>query len=50
LFAAIFAYVKLERLKFANKMNHFALKAKVYQQALKTAFKELTILKNIAHA
>jgi hypothetical protein len=50
LFAAIFAYVKLERLKFANKMNHFALKAKVYQEALKTAFKELTILKNIAHA
>jgi hypothetical protein len=50
LFAAIFAYVKLERLKFASKMNHFVLKTKVYQQALKTAFKELTILKNIAHA
>ncbi len=50
LFASIFAYVKLERLKFANKMNHFALKTKIYQQALKTAFKELTFLKNIAHA
>jgi len=50
LFASVFAYVKLERLKFANKMNHFALKTKIYQQALKTAFKELTILKNVAHA
>lgn len=50
LFASIFAYIKLECLKFANKMNHFALKTKIYQQALKTAFKELTILKNVAHA
>jgi hypothetical protein len=48
LFASILAYVKLERLKFANKMSHFALKAKIYQQALKAAFKELTILKQAA--
>ena len=50
LFASIFAYVKLERLKFANKMNHFAMKTKIYTQALKAAFKELTILKNLAYA
>ena len=50
LFASILAYIKLEKLKFANKMNHFALKAKIYHQALKAAFKELTILKNTAHA
>lgn len=50
LFASIFAYAKLERLKFANKMNHFAMKTKIYTQALKAAFKELTILKNVAHA
>lgn len=49
-FAAIMAYVKLEKLKFANKMNHFAMKVKIYNQALKAAFKELTILKNVAHA
>ena len=45
LFASILAYIKLERLKFANKMSHFALKAKIYQQALKAAFNELIILK-----
>lgn len=50
LFASILAYFKLEKLKFANKMNHFAMKAKIYQQALKAAFKELTILKTAAHA
>jgi hypothetical protein len=37
IFAAIFAYVKLEKLKFAHALNHFALKAKIYQAALKAA-------------
>ena len=50
LFASILAYVKLEKLKFANKMNHFALKTKIYNAALKAAFKELTIFKNNACA
>ena len=50
LFASIMAYIKLESLKFANKMNHFAMKTKIYNQALKAAFKELTILKNVALA
>lgn len=50
LFASIMAYIKLENLKFANKMNHFAMKTKIYNQAIKAAFKELTILKNLTHA
>lgn len=50
LYASIMAYIKLEKLKFANKMNHFAMKTKIYQQALKTAFKELAILKQTAYA
>lgn len=45
LFASILAYIKLEKLKFANKMNHFALKTKIYNAALKAAFNELTIFK-----
>jgi hypothetical protein len=31
-------------------MNHFAMKTKIYNQALRAAFRELTILKNVAHA
>jgi len=31
-------------------MNHFAMKTKIYNQALKTAFKELAILKQQAYA
>ena len=50
LFASILAYIKLEKLRFANKLNHFALKTKIYQQALKAAFKELTLLKAVACA
>lgn len=50
LFAAIMAYIKLEKLKFANGLNHFALKTKIYTQALKAAFKELNILKHLVHA
>lgn len=45
LYAAIMAYIKLEELKFINKMNHFAMKTKIYNQALKAAFKELAILR-----
>jgi len=44
IFAAIFAYVKLEKLKLATKLNHFALKTKVYIASMKTAmisFQEL---------
>lgn len=50
LFASILAYVKLERLKFANKLSHFALKAKIYQKALKAAYNELIVLKHTVSA
>lgn len=50
LYASMMGYIKLEKLKFVNKMNHFAMKTKIYQQALKAAFKELTILRNTACA
>jgi hypothetical protein len=35
LFAAIFAYVKLEMLKLSTKLNHFAMKAKIYMASMK---------------
>ena len=47
IFSAIFAYVKLERLKLATQLNHFALKTKVYMASLKTAmstFRELCVI------
>ena len=50
LFASILAYIKLEKLRFTNKLNHVALKTKIYQQALKATFKELTLLKAVACA
>jgi len=46
LFATILAYIKLEKLKFTNKMNHFAMKSKLYLAAIKAAFKELNQIKN----
>ena len=45
LFASLLAYVKLERLKFAHKLNHFALKAKIYLAASIAAWKELYNIK-----
>ena len=45
LFAAIFAYVKLEKLKFVQELNHFAIKSKIYLAANKAAFKELNLLR-----
>lgn len=50
LYASIMAYVKLEKLKFANKLNHFALKTKIYMKALKAAFNELSNLKQLTNA
>lgn len=40
-FAALCGYIKLERLKIKTKMNHFALKQKLYLKALTTAFSTL---------
>jgi hypothetical protein len=40
-FAALCSYIKLEMLKVQTKSNHFALKSKLYLQALRTAFDTL---------
>ena len=44
-FAAIYAFVKLERMKLATKMNHFAMRSRIYLKAVKAAFKELQSLR-----
>lgn len=46
-FAALCAYIKLEMLKVATKTNHFALKAKLYVNALRSAFQTLDTLQPI---
>lgn len=40
-FASIYAYVKLEVLKTKSHLNHFALKAKLYVNALKSSYELL---------
>lgn len=47
LFASLCAYVKLEMLKVSTHTNHFALKAKLYLRALRTAFDTLHQLQPI---
>lgn len=47
LFASILAYVKMEKLKFIQNLNHFAIKSKIYLAASKAAFKELNALRAI---
>lgn len=44
-FAAICGYIKLEMLKVSTHLNHFALRQRIYVQALKQAFFELRSLK-----
>jgi hypothetical protein len=44
-FASLCAYVKLERLKLKQGVNHFALKSKIYMSALRAAYQELGKLK-----
>jgi hypothetical protein len=43
-YCAIWAYVKLEKLKLSSKLNHFEIKAKIYLKALKAAYQELSLL------
>jgi hypothetical protein len=43
-FAALCGFIKLERLKMRTKLNHFALKAKLYLNALRSAFATLRTL------
>jgi hypothetical protein len=40
-FAALCGFIKLERLKIKTKLNHFALKSKLYLNALHSAFTTL---------
>ena len=40
-FASIYTFVKLECLKIKNSMNHFAIKTRLYINALKASMKEL---------
>lgn len=40
-FTALYAYVKLEMLKVATKLNHYAIKNRLYLAALQQAFHEL---------
>jgi primosomal protein N' (replication factor Y) len=42
---SIFSPLLLEKLKIAHRMNHFALKHKIYLKALKTAWQEIQALK-----
>lgn len=48
IFASIYAFVKLEGLRVETKLNHFALRAKLYFKALQASFQELSRLKLIA--
>jgi len=45
IFCCMVSLIKLEMLKFKERTNHFALKAKLYLKALKAAFQELQELK-----
>lgn len=46
-FASLCSFVKLEMLKVKTKTNHFALKSKLYIQALRTAFDALQHLQTV---
>jgi hypothetical protein len=40
-FASIHAFAKLERMKMATSMNHFALRSRIYLKAIRAAYREL---------
>lgn len=44
-FASIYAFVKLEQLKMKKSMNHFAIKARLYINAMKASMNELHCMK-----
>jgi hypothetical protein len=44
-FASIWAFVKLERMKMATKLNHFALRSRLCVKAVQAAFRELQDLR-----
>jgi IS4 transposase len=45
IFACLVAFVKMERLRMSSHLNHFAMKAQLYQAALASAFQQLQVLK-----
>jgi hypothetical protein len=45
LLASLLSYVKMEHLKFAHRLNHFALKNKIYLAAMKNAWRQLESIK-----
>ena len=50
-FASIYSYVRLESLRISTKLNHFALKTKLYVKAIQASFAELQKVKlELAHA
>lgn len=49
-FASIYAFFKLEMLKVKTKMNHFAMKSKLYLEALKGSMNELKKLQTMSFA
>lgn len=49
-FASLVAFVKLEGYRTATRLNHFALRGKLYQAALATAFEQLQQIKSVCRA
>lgn len=47
IFATFVAFIRLESLRFKNKLNHFAIKQLIYINAIKQAMAELNELKQI---
>jgi len=45
LFACLLAFVKREQRRMQTHLNHFAMKTKLYQAALASAFQQLQVLK-----
>lgn len=45
LFASLCAFIKLESVKMKTKLNHFAIKTKIYMKSLQAAFLELKSLR-----
>ena len=45
LFSCLWAYVKLESLRIQTKMNHFAIKGKLYRAALASAYSQWQAIK-----
>lgn len=46
IFACLWAYVKLESLRLKTRMNHFAMKGRLYRAALASAYRELQGIKD----